>query len=241
MTSDTALQSSKYFRAYEERSWLERQWFRFSVWAVGTFFRLACRLRIEGGNHIPLQGSVLLVSNHVSMLDALLIPYTVMRLQGLQVVWSPAKEELFQVPIVGTVLRSWGSFPVRRGRGDLRAMRQIMALLRRGKLMLFPEGTRSLDGQLGKGQRTVGKFIYYTRPMVVPIAVCGTERFFPHGSRLPKFRIPIAIHYGAPLDLQHYYALPDSKQTAEAIVQDVMSAIAALQYAVSSQDDVAKR
>jgi 1-acyl-sn-glycerol-3-phosphate acyltransferase len=171
------------------------------------------------------------------MLDALLIPYTVMRLQGLQVVWSPAKEELFQVPVLGTILRSWGSFPVRRGRGDLRAMRQIMALLRRGKLMLFPEGRRSPDGRLGPGQRTVGKFIYYTRPTVVPIAVCGTEHFLPHGARFPRMRIPIAIRYGAPLDLQRYYALPDSKQTAEAIVQDVMRAIATLQNVASSHAD----
>ncbi len=103
--------------------------------------------------------------------------------------------------------------------------------------MLFPEGTRSLDGKIGAGQRTVGKFIYYTKPVVVPIAVCGTERFFPRGARFPQFRIPIAIRYGAPLDLQPYYDLPDSKQTAEAIVRDVMSAIAELQQAVSSQVD----
>jgi 1-acyl-sn-glycerol-3-phosphate acyltransferase len=206
---------------------------------VGVFFRIWCRLRIEGGEHIPTQGGVLLVSNHLSLLDALLIPYAVMAVQGVQIVWSPAKEELFRLPLIGRILRSWGAFPVRRGRSDLSAMRRIMTLLRQGKMMLFPEGTRSQDGRLGPGKRTVGKFIFHTRPVVIPTAISGTEHILPKGARFPRFRLPIYVRYGAPLDLQRYYTLPDTKQTAEAIVQEVMRAIAALQQtsATSQKSD----
>jgi 1-acyl-sn-glycerol-3-phosphate acyltransferase len=229
MALDSAVQSSKYFRAYAERGWMERQWIRFSHWTVGLYFRFCCRLRIEGEEHIPAQGGVLLASNHISMLDALLIPYAVMPLKGMQVVWSPAKEELFRIPVLRQILLSWGSFPVRRGRNDLRVMRRIVSLLSTGKMMLFPEGRRSRDGDLQAGNRMVGRFIYRAQPVVVPTVVSGTNHTFPQGAWLPRFGVPMMVRFGPPVDLKRYYDKPDSKQTSEAIIQDVMQAIAALQ------------
>lgn len=228
MASESAV-PSKYLRPYAERSRLGRWWVRFSQYIVGRIICFWCRVRIDGEAHIPLKGGVLLASNHISMLDALLIPCAVMETRGMQMVWSPAKEELFRIPVVGRVLLSWGSFPVRRGRGDLRTMRRIMTLLCDHRVMLFPEGTRSRDGHLQKGQRTVGKFIYYARPVVIPTAVSGTNHILPKGAWFPSFHRPIAVRFGPPLDLQRYYDQPDSKHTAEAIVQEVMQAIAALQ------------
>lgn len=230
MASESAV-LSKYLRPYAERSWLGRWWIRFSQKIVGRVICFWCRVRIEGAEHIPLEGGVLLASNHLSMLDALLIPYAVMETRGMQMVWSPAKEELFRIPVVGRVLLSWGSFPVRRGRGDLRTMRRIVTLMRHHRMMLFPEGTRSPDGRLQKGQRTVGKLIYHARPVVVPTAVSGTHRILPKGAWLPSFHRPVAVRFGPPLDLQVYYNQPDSKHTAAAIVKEVMQAIAALQDA----------
>jgi 1-acyl-sn-glycerol-3-phosphate acyltransferase len=229
MALDSAVPSSKYFRAYAERGWIERQWIRFSHAMIGFYCRFCCRLRIEGGEHIPAQGGVLLASNHISMLDALLIPYVVMRLRGMQIVWSPAKEELFRIPILRQILLSWGSFPVRRGRNDLRTMRRIVSLMSTGKMMLFPEGTRSRNGQLQAGNRMVGRFIYRAQPVVVPTVVSGTNHTFPPGAWLPRFGVPIRVRFGPPVDLKRYYDRPDSKQTSEAIIQDVLQPIAALQ------------
>ncbi len=228
MASESAV-PAKYLRPYAERSWFGRWWVRFSQQTVGWVIRLWCRVHIEGEAHIPLEGGVLLASNHIAMLDTLLIPYAAMEMRGMQIVWSPAKEELFRIPVVGRVLLSWGSFPVRRGRGDLRTMRRIMTLLRDHRMMLFPEGTRSPDGRLQKGQRMVGKFIYHAQPVVVPTFVSGTNRILPKGAWFPVFRRPVSVRFGPPLDLQHYYDLPDSKHTAAAIVEAVMQAIAALQ------------
>jgi 1-acyl-sn-glycerol-3-phosphate acyltransferase len=199
-----------------------------SHWLVGLFFRLISRLHITGGEHIPLQGGVLLVSNHISLLDTLLIPYTVLRTQGVQMIWAPAKVELFKVPLVKQVITSWGAFPVRRGQGDLGAMRRMTRHMQTGKLMLFPEGTRSRDGRLGGGKRMVGKLIYDARPIVIPTAVWGTDRVWPAHRTLGRFRPPIGVRYGKPLDLQRFYTRSDTKETAEAIVREVMGAIAAL-------------
>jgi 1-acyl-sn-glycerol-3-phosphate acyltransferase len=162
------------------------------------------------------------------MLDTLLIPASVMDYHGAQVIWAPAKAELFRLPLLGRMIASWGAFPVQRGRGDLSAMRRMLKHMQLDKVMLFPEGTRSRNGRLGEGKRTVGKLLYMARPVVIPVAILGTERIWPAGRWLPRCRVRVVVQYGPPLDLQRFYALPDTKETAAAIVKEVMQAIATL-------------
>jgi 1-acyl-sn-glycerol-3-phosphate acyltransferase len=181
---------------------------------------------------------VLLASNHISILDTLLIPYSVMATQGVQIVWAPAKMELFRVPLVGRVIASWGAFPVHRGRSDVRAMRRMIAHMQTQKVMLFPEGTRSREGRLGNGKRAVGKLIYEARPVVVPVAVWGTDCIWPKSRYLPRWRAVIGVRYGKPLDLQRYYTLPNTRETAEAIVGEVMRAIASLRETAADHGNV---
>ena len=208
---------------------LSTLWLWFSGRAVGLFLFPFCRLRVEGLEHVPRQGGVVLASNHLSMFDTLVIPYSINRSHGPRIVWAPAKEELFRYAIVGFFLRSWGVFPIRRGKNDLRGIRRMLTHMRSGKMMLFPEGTRSRDGRLQEGNRMLGKIIYQAQPVVIPTLVSGTDRVW--GSRrLPRWRVPVSLHYGKPLDLQPYYQRPGSKENAEAIVQEIMGAIAALMY-----------
>jgi 1-acyl-sn-glycerol-3-phosphate acyltransferase len=193
-------------------------------------FRLACRVSIEGGEHIPATGGVVFASNHISAFDTLLIPYAVLALQGVQIVWAPAKVELFRRPLVARLLTSLGAFPIRRGRNDMRAMRRMVRLMRTEKMMLFPEGTRSRDGHLQAGNRMAGRLIYQGRPIVIPTAIIGTDRICARARQRHMLRPCVTVRYGKPLNLQHYYALPDTKATAEAIMQEVMGAIASLLY-----------
>jgi len=189
---------------------------------------VCCRVQVQGHETIPTRGGVLLAGNHLSVFDTLLLPYTVMAVQGVQVIWAPAKAELFRSRLLGRLLTSLGVFPVRRGQHDRQAMRRMIAYMRTDKLMLFPEGTRSQDGQLQAGKRTVGKLIYAARPVVIPVAIWGTETILACLRRPWRGRAHVTIRYGPPVDLQRYYALPDTKETAIAIVQEVMSAIASL-------------
>lgn len=205
-------------------------WLWFSCRAVGLFLFPFCRLHIDGLEHVPRQGGVVLASNHLSMLDTLIIPYSINRAHGPGIVWAPAKEELFRLPIVGAILRSWGVFPIRRGRNDLRGIRRMLTHMRSGKMMLFPEGTRSRDGHLHAGNRMLGKIIYQAQPLVIPTLVVGTDRVWGSNQWWPRWRVPVSVRYGKPLDLQQYYQRPDSKENAEAIVQEIMGAIAALMY-----------
>jgi 1-acyl-sn-glycerol-3-phosphate acyltransferase len=209
-------------------SWGTHPWLHIAYSAVALFFRLWCRVRIEGAEHIPCHGGVLLASNHISLLDPILISYSVMAAQGVQIVWAPAKVELFRMPLFGRLIASLGAFPVRRGRSDLPAIHRMVTHMQTEKLLLFPEGTRSRDGRLGAGKRTVGKLLHEGRPIVIPAVVWGTDCVLSPGSWRPRFRPQVGVRYGPPLDLQRYYALPGTKETAAAIVQELMQSIATL-------------
>jgi 1-acyl-sn-glycerol-3-phosphate acyltransferase len=204
----------------------QRAWFGVSWLALAPFLAGLNRLTIVGAEHVPPGGGVLLAANHLSIVDTLLIPWVNIARVRLEIVWAPAKAELFAVPLLKHLIASWGAFPVQRGGSDVRAMRRLVDLMRREKVMLFPEGTRSVDGWLGKGNRVVGKLIYMARPTVIPTAILGTDRLLARGHMLPRLFSKLEVRFGAPLDLECYYASEDTKATAEAIISCVMCSIA---------------
>ena len=206
----------------------KRAWFGFSWVALGTFLAGLNRLKIRGAEHVPPGGGVLLAANHLSLVDTLLIPWANIAKVRLEVVWAPAKAELFDIPIINHLIASWGAFPVQRGGRDVRAMRRLVELMRREKVMLFPEGTRSADGWLGRGNRVVGKLIYLARPTVIPTAILGTDRLLAKGRLMPRLFSKLEVRFGPALDLERYYAAENTKATAEAIISFVMRNIARL-------------
>lgn len=206
----------------------QRLWFRFSWLMLAVFFRGLNHLNISGSEHVPAGGGVLLAANHLSIFDTLLIPWVNIATICLEVVWAPAKAELFDIPLVNRIITSWGAFPVHRGGGDMRAMRRLLDLMQREKVMLFPEGTRSADGGLGAANRVVGKLIYLARPVVIPTALVGTDRLLAKGRMVPHLFSDLEVRFGPPLDLQCYYQADDTKATAQAIAHTVMRSIARL-------------
>lgn len=203
-------------------SLLRRLWVTFSAHVVGFYASTINRFLVKGIENLPKDGGVLIASNHISAYETIFIPWAVLRYYPLQMVWAPAKEELFRNRFQRWLYTSWGAFPVKRGR-DVRAGKVINDLIRTGKVMLFPEGTRHKDGVLGQGNRGVGKIIYDTRPTVVPTALVGLNRW-----KFPGVGQDAAIVFGKPLDFSDLYALEDKKETHQLIVERVMTAIAEL-------------
>jgi len=201
---------------------LRRSWVTFSCWVVGFYASTLNRFNTRGAERIPDSGGVLFTSNHISAYETIFLPWAIVRHHPLQMVWAPAKEELFQKFIPRLLYSSWGAFPVRRGR-DVKANRVINDLLADQKVMLFPEGTRHKDGRLGKGNRGVGKIIFDTRPVVIPTALIGLNHW-----KFPGFGQAATVVFGAPLDFSDLYAREDSRETHQLIVERVMNAIADL-------------
>ena len=203
-------------------SYLRRIWVTFSAHVIGIYASRINRFVIKGDENIPHEGGVLFASNHISAYDTIFLPWAILRKHPMQMVWAPAKEELFRKRLSGMLYSSWGAFPVKRGR-DVRAGKVITDLLKNQKVMLFPEGTRNRHGVLGKGNRGVGKLIYDSRPTVVPTALAGLNRW-----KFPGAGQRAVVVFGSPIDFSDLFERDDCKETHILIVERVMEAISAL-------------
>jgi glycerol-3-phosphate dehydrogenase (NAD(P)+) len=137
-----------------------------------TFFWVYLRMRRIGREYIPAEGPVILASNHRSFFDPFLIGTMTRR-----PVYYVAKKELFEYNrLLSWLLNALGAFPVDRGHGDQQTIETAEQILNRGEIVLmFPEGTRTRPGSLGKPKRGVGRLALETGAPVVPIAIIGTE------------------------------------------------------------------
>lgn len=203
-------------------------WVWFSLAIVLTYLKILNRTRIEGLEHIPKEGSILVVSNHISDLDPALIPAAILLRYPTQLIRAVAKSELFRVPFLGAAIRSYGSIPVDRTGKDIKAMREIVRAMREGKVLIFPEGTRSMDGKLLPGRRPVGRLIQMAKPVIIPAAVWGTILAVPPNSVLPRIGKEIGVRFGPPLDMKALYDLPPTKENSQIVVDYVMEAIAGM-------------
>jgi 1-acyl-sn-glycerol-3-phosphate acyltransferase len=161
-----------------------------AVFLMRTWFGL----RVRGAEHIPSSGPALIVSNHQSILDPPLIGGATRRQ-----IYFLAKAELFRIPVFGPLIRALHARPVRREGSDPRALRTAAVLLKEGKaLLVFPEGTRSLDGRLGEGKPGVGMLAVTSGAPVVPAYVSGTLEALPKGAVWPR-RSQVSVSFGPAL------------------------------------------
>jgi 1-acyl-sn-glycerol-3-phosphate acyltransferase len=169
-------------------------WYEFWKRLFYLICRAAFRLKVEGRDHEPATGPLIVAGNHASVLDPPLIGMCLRRQSTYM-----AKEELFSVPILGPWLRSIGSFPVRRGTPDRRAIRRSLDVLEHaGVLVIFPEGTRSADGRLRDPEPGAAMIALRTGVPVLPAAVVNSYRILPKGARWPRFE-QVTVRFGPPL------------------------------------------
>ncbi|TWT41878.1 1-acyl-sn-glycerol-3-phosphate acyltransferase [Phycisphaerae bacterium RAS1] len=154
-------------------------------------------LKVHGQEHIPREGGVLIVSNHQSLLDPILLPLRLER--PLNYI---AKSELFRNPVVAWFLRRvLNAFPVRMGHGDVRAVKETIHRLQEGHLMnIYPEGSRTVDGEIAPLQGGVALIVQRARVAVVPAVIVGAFDAWPFPRRFPRLR-PIRILFGPPMEL----------------------------------------
>lgn len=166
------------------------------------------RIQIIGKENVPNDGGVLLCANHIHALDPPVVGITAPR-----PVHFMAKEELFSMPILKHLVPHLNAFPVKRGMSDREALRKGLAILKEGNVLgIFPEGTRSETGELGKGLAGAGFFALRTDAQVVPCAVIGPYK---------KFK-KLKIVYGKPID---FTEVRKNKTSAEDATELIMTEI----------------
>lgn len=179
---------------------------------------------------VPATGSVIFASNHASILDPPLVGTGLDR--GISYL---ARESIFRFPVVGWILRNWDAVPVDRDGGGARGLKAIMdRLLAGGGIILFPEGTRTVDGKLQPARSGIGLTVIKSNAPVVPVRVFGTFEAFGKAVPFPRPH-KIAVKYGLPMDFaaQRAEAKNCSKTRLKGIYQEVaneiMAAIAKLE------------
>jgi 1-acyl-sn-glycerol-3-phosphate acyltransferase len=147
------------------------------TWVTRTVVRILARWDIVGRERVPLEGPIVLVCNHLHLLDPPLVAASMPRR-----VHTMAKRELFETPLVGWTLWPYGAIPVRRFSADMGALRAARNLLRRGEaVMMFPEGTRSKDARMHPALPGAAMVALLADVPVLPVAVIGTDTV-----RLPR-------------------------------------------------------
>jgi 1-acyl-sn-glycerol-3-phosphate acyltransferase len=205
-----------------------REWFYHPGCAIiGFVSRLLWRASIEGVEHLPRSGAFILVANHCSNLDPLMMGWASGHQIG-RVVHFMAKIEMRRWPIIGWLATQSGVYFVRRGEGDRAAQRFSLEALAAGRpIAVFPEGTRSRNGHLREGKPGAALIAMRSGAPLVPAAVSGTHRIFPGRSRWPR-PTRVRIRIGDPFSLPHRPTGRLDRADLDEGTERIMSAIEAL-------------
>ena len=155
-------------------------------------FHLLFSVKTEGFENLPEDEGFILVANHKSNFDApFLASFMPFRLAFM------SKEELFKVPLLGWFIKAVGAFPVKRGSGDIAAIKLALRILADKKnILMFPEGTRCKEeGKVLEGKQGAALIAYKAKTMIVPVGISGNYRF----------RSKMTIKMGKPISAAEYF------------------------------------
>lgn len=178
------------------------------------------RLKVYNAGNVPKDSrGVILAPNHVSYFDPPVLGISLARH-----ITYLAKDYLFRVWWLGPILRWLGVLPIKTQSDDFRSVRQLLRVLKEGRcIVVFPEGTRSPDGNFQKAEVGVGFLAAKSEAYVVPVYIDGTFQAFPKGGKV-KF-CPVSVHFGNKFIPAHDKALMASPDPYLAISEKIMADI----------------
>lgn len=201
--------------------------YEIAIRAVNLLWHFWFRLEINGRENEPKQGGYILASNHCSAIDPMIV------CQGIRKhhIHFMAKAELFDIPVLKHVIRWLKAFPVSRGTGDTTAIETAVQVIRDGEILgLFPEGTRSKDGNLLRFKSGLALIAQQTGASVLPVTItyCDPDK---------RFRSRVVVNYGnlisceelglhsvgssAAGDLSHARELKDATRNLKAAMEEL--------------------
>ena len=198
--------------------------YRVSTDLFKLFMKVWHRMGVRGVKNIPDEGGVLIASNHASFLD----PPAVGGGYRKRPIHFMARNTLWNSPIGSWWMDSVGCIPVSRGTGDMRALKTTIKMLKEGKVVsMFPEGTRTEDGELQEAKGGIGFIIEKSGCVVVPTYIEGSYKAYPKGSSLIK-PSKVIINYGKPISQEEFQALGTGRKAYDAHAALIMQRIADL-------------
>ncbi|GAT84786.1 acyl-phosphate glycerol 3-phosphate acyltransferase [Streptomyces sp. F-3] len=194
---------------------------------LGPIMRLMFRPRVEGVEHIPSEGPVILAGNHLTFIDSMILPLVCDRQ-----VFFIGKDEYVKGKGLKGRLMAWfftgvGMIPVDRdgGKGGVAALMTGRRVLEEGKVFgIYPEGTRSPDGRLYRGRTGIARLTLMTGAPVVPFAMIGTDRIQPTGAGMPR-PCRVTVRFGEPMEFSRYEGMDRDRYVLRAVTDSVMAEV----------------
>lgn len=157
-------------------------------------FTVWLRYRSRGRERLPAEGGGLVVVNHQSFLDPLMVGLPLQRPISFL-----ARDSLFRVPVIGWILRSTYVMPISREAASSATIKQAVARMKHGFLVgIFPEGTRSSNGEIGEFKPGFISLIRRSRLPVYPVGIAGADRAYPRRAWIPR-PARVCVVFGEPL------------------------------------------
>jgi 1-acyl-sn-glycerol-3-phosphate acyltransferase len=200
-----------------------------AVSTVKPAMQVMSRRDWRGMEHVPTRGPVIIVANHISHADPLVLAHYVYD-AGRWPVFL-AKSSVFRVPVLGALLRAVDQTPVERGTVDaVKALDAAVTALKDGKcVVIYPEGTTTKEPELWpmRGKTGAARLWLMTGAPVVPIVMWGPQRLFdPRTKKLrPVPRTPVSVVAGPPLDLSAWQGATANTRTLTEITDHIMLAL----------------
>ncbi|HEU6448706.1 MAG TPA: lysophospholipid acyltransferase family protein [Verrucomicrobiae bacterium] len=199
-----------------------------------TFFRVSMwtwlRWRHFNAERVPNSGSVILASNHASILDPPVVGSALSR----QINYL-ARATLFEIPVVGWLFRNWNAIPIDRDGGNAAGLKIILSRLEQGNgIILFPEGTRTRDGKLQPARSGIGLIVAKSTAPVVPVRTFGTFEAMGRNARFPRPK-KVSVKFGQPMMFEKLRAEAKTcdkarlKEIYQQIADEIMMEIAKLE------------
>lgn len=178
---------------------------------------------VVGQENLILEGPALIAANHLSYLDPPLIGSVL----GREIFYL-ARKTLFDAPLLGWLLPRLNVIPVDRDGADMTALKVVIRMVKQGNAtIVFPEGTRSVDGNIQPARAGLGLIIAKTLAPVVPVRIIGSYEAWPKGAKLPR-SAKVRVVIGKPICFGKSDLQGDPREVYQRLSQQVMDAIAAL-------------
>lgn len=198
-------------------------WFMKNL-VAGPILRTVFRPWVTGHENIPKSGGVILASNHLSVIDSVFLPLMMDRRISFL-----AKSDYYTTRgikgwAIKTFLKATGMIPIDRsgGKASEASLNTGLGVLARGEILgIYPEGTRSPDGNLYRGRTGVARMILEGNVPVVPVAMIDTEKAMPIGTRLPRVR-RIGVVIGKPLDFSRFEGMEGDRFILRSVTDEIM-------------------
>lgn len=189
----------------------------------GTIARVAFQYRAFGLENLIEDGPAIIAANHQSYLDPPIVGITCRN-----ELFYLARKTLFEKKLFGPLISNVNALPVDLSRGDISALRIVINLLKEGhRTLIFPEGTRSLTGQIQRARPGIGMIVAKTLAPVVPMRIFGSFEAWPKGGKIRLH--PITVVVGKPLHFKKENFATSNREVYQQISEQVLAAIAAIE------------